>query len=130
MWAISDAGYNQWIDCWEPGPMAAFLVLPFGDFWLDALSSSPHMDTVVSPVSVEYLLTSAKAFAQDVGVTMSDLSLHLGSQLLCSRSPVCIVRASQSGDLCVGSHLPGGIPNVIGERLWRREVLLEMYSVS
>src|SRR5262249_21899464 len=48
----------------------------------------------------------------------------------CAAHQPCIVRASQGGDLCAGSFLPGSIPNVIGKRLWRREVLLEMYRVS
>jgi hypothetical protein len=100
--------------------MAAFLVLPFGDFGLDALSSFPaHGHGRLSGVVVEYLQTSAKAFAQDVGVTMSDLG-RTSARCCCAAHHPCIVRASQSGDLCVGSHLPGGIPNVIGKRLWRR----------
>jgi len=33
-------------------------------------------------------------------------------------------------NLCAGSYWSDGIPNVIGSRLWRREVPLGVYSVS
>jgi hypothetical protein len=38
--------------------------------------------------------------------------------------------ASGKRNLCAAACCPDGIPNVIGSRLWRREVPLEVYSVS
>jgi hypothetical protein len=38
--------------------------------------------------------------------------------------------ASEKRNLCAGSVWSDGIPNVIGSRLWRREVPLEVYSFS
>jgi hypothetical protein len=38
--------------------------------------------------------------------------------------------ASGRGNLFAGSYWSGGIPDVIGSRLWRREVPLGGYSVS
>jgi hypothetical protein len=37
---------------------------------------------------------------------------------------------SGRGNLCAGSYWSGGIPNVIGSRVWRREVPIGVYSVS
>jgi len=38
--------------------------------------------------------------------------------------------ASRRGNVCAASYWSDGIPNVIGSRLWRREVPLGVYSVS
>ncbi|PYK41518.1 MAG: hypothetical protein DME60_02940 [Verrucomicrobia bacterium] len=38
--------------------------------------------------------------------------------------------ASGKRNLCAGSYWSDGIPNVIGSRLWRRELPLEVYSFS
>jgi hypothetical protein len=116
--------------CQRP-TLAAFLALPFGDFSLDALSSFPaHEHRRVAGLVIEYLRLPRRLSLRTSGVVTMSTWAGTSARRCCTAHHLCIVRASQSSDLRAGSYLPGGISKPIGKRLWRRAVLLEMYSVS
>jgi hypothetical protein len=57
--------------------------------------------------------------------TFHSLKLARVAEFLLRNGP-----ASQGMHPCVASYWPDGIPNAVCLRLWRRELALEVYSVS